>query len=58
MILADDKMNRIKKERAYYLIFVIAVSFLLIPLGPNFLNYNYEHQTEQSEFIHTSAETS
>ena len=57
MRLAGEKMNRIKKIRAISLIFVIAISLSLIPLNLNFLNDNYEHPTNQSEFIHSSAET-
>jgi hypothetical protein len=57
MKLAGEKMNRIKKIRTFSLIFVIVISFFLIPLSPNFLNYNYEQPAKQSEFIHSSAET-
>ncbi|NVM45643.1 MAG: hypothetical protein HWN79_12075 [Candidatus Lokiarchaeota archaeon] len=50
-------MNRNKRAGAFCLIFVIAISFFLIPLSPNFLNYDYEQPTNQSEFIHSSGET-
>ncbi len=57
MRLAGEKINRIRKIRTFSLIFVIVISFFLIPLSPNFLNYNYEHPTKHSEIIHSSAET-
>ena len=57
MRLAVEKMNRIKKIGAFSLIYVIVISFFLLPLNPNFLNYNYEHPTKQSEFPRSSAET-
>ena len=57
MRLAGEKMNRNKKIISMSMISVIAISFFLIPLSPNFLNYNNKYSTEQSEFIHSSAET-
>jgi len=57
MILTGEKMNRSKKIRTLSFIFIIVISFFLIPLSQNFLNYNYEHPAKQSEFIHSSAET-
>ena len=57
MRLAGEKINRIKKIRTFSLIFVIVISFFIIPLSPNFLNYNYEHPAKLPEFIHSSAET-
>jgi len=57
MRLAGEKINRIRKIRTFSLIFVIVISFFLIPLSQNFLNYNYEHPTKHSEIIHSSAET-
>ncbi len=57
MKLTGEKMNRVKKIRTLSLIFVITISFFLIPLSPNFLDYNYEHPTKQPENIHSSAET-
>ena len=57
MRLAGEKINRIRKIRTFSLIFVIVILFFLIPLSPNFLNYNYEHPTKHSEIIHSSAET-
>lgn len=56
MRLAGEKKNRIRKIRTLSVIFVIVISFFLIPLSQNFLNYNYEHPTMHSEFIHSSAE--
>ena len=57
MRLTGEKMNRIKKIRTFSVIFVIVISFFLIPLSSNFLDYNYESPAKQSEFIHSSAET-
>jgi len=57
MRLAGEKLNRIKKIRTFSLIFVIVISFFIIPLSPNFLNCNYEHPAKQPEFIHSSAES-
>ena len=57
MRLAGENMNRIKKIRTFSLIFVIAFSFFLIPLSLNLSNTNYKHPVEQSNFIHSSAET-
>ena len=57
MILAGEKMIRFKKIRTFSLIFVIGISFFIMPLSQNFLNNNYERPDIQSEFIHSSAET-
>ncbi len=57
MRLTGKKMNRIKKIKIVSLIFVIVISFFLMLLSPNFLNYSYEDPAKQSEFIHSSAET-
>ena len=57
MRLVGKKMNRIKKKKSFSLIFVIVVSFSIVPLGLNFLNYNTIHPAKQPEFIHSSAET-
>ena len=57
MRLAGEKMIRIKKIRAISLIFIIGISFLLIPLSSNLLNYKYVLPDTHSEFIHSSAET-
>ena len=54
MRLAGVKMNRNKKIRTFSIIFVIVISFYLIPLN---LNSNYRPPAMQSEFIHSSAET-
>ena len=57
MSLTGEKMNIIKKMKTFSLIFVIVISFILIPLGSNFLSKNYEPQSKKSEIIHSSAET-
>jgi len=57
MKLAGVKMKRNRKIRTLSVIFVIVISFFLVPLSLNFLNYSYEHPAKQSEFIHSSAET-
>ena len=57
MRLAGEKMSRIRKIRTFGLIFVMVISFFLIPLSQNFLNYNNEHTAMQSDFIHSSGET-
>jgi len=57
MRLVVEKMDNIKKIRVFSVIFVIVISFFLIPLSSNLLNYKYENPTMQSEFIHSSAET-
>ncbi|MCK4382297.1 MAG: hypothetical protein KAW66_03305, partial [Candidatus Lokiarchaeota archaeon] len=50
-------MDKIKKIRVFSVIFVIVISFFLIPFSSNLLTYKYENPTMQSEFIHSSAET-
>ena len=57
MRLVVEKMDKIKKIRVFSVIFVIVISFFVIPLSSNLLNYKYENPTMQSEFIHSSAET-
>ena len=57
MRLAGEKVNRIKKIKSFSLIFVIVVSFFIVPFSLNFLNYTSTHPAKQSEFIHSSAET-
>ena len=57
MRLVSQKLSRIKKIRIFCVIFLIVISFFLIPLNQNFLNYNYDRPAEDLEFIHNSAET-
>jgi len=57
MRLVGEKMNRNKKIKTISMIFVVAISLFLIPLSQNFMNYNNYYPAEQSEFIHSSAET-
>lgn len=57
MKLAGEKMNKIRKIRTLSVISAIIISFFIVPLSPNFLNYNLKHPAEQTEFIHSSAET-
>ena len=57
MRLVSQKLNRIKKIRIFCVIFVIVISSFLIPLSPNFINYNHEHPAKSPEFIHSSGET-
>ncbi len=53
----NENMKRIKKIKSLGLFFVMVILLFLIPLGSNFLNYNYEHPVKQTEFLHSSAET-
>ncbi|MHA1669287.1 MAG: hypothetical protein ACTSV5_01785 [Promethearchaeota archaeon] len=57
MRLIGEKVNRINKIRSVSLFFIIVFSFFIVPLSSSLLNYNYKHPVEQSEFIHSSAET-
>jgi len=57
MRVLGNQINRIKKLRAISLIFVIVISFFLIPLNPILLNHNYKQPVKQPDFIHSSAET-
>ena len=57
MRLAGEKLNRIKKIGVFSLVFILIISFFLIPLSTIFLNFYYKNPTKQSEFIHSSAET-
>ena len=56
MKLSGDKMNRINRIRSFGLIFIIAISFFLIPLSSHLFDNNYKNPAIQSEFIHSSAE--
>jgi len=57
MKLASEKMTRIRKIRIFSVIFIITVSFFLVPLNSYFLNFNHKRPIEHTDFIHSSAET-
>ena len=57
MKLASEKTTRIKRIRVIGVIFVIVISFFLIPLSSNLLNYSYGDPVKQIEYLHNSAET-
>ncbi|MFX0073854.1 MAG: hypothetical protein ACFE96_00315 [Candidatus Hermodarchaeota archaeon] len=57
MTLRGDNMKIVRKIRTLTLIIAIAISFILIPLSPNFSNYNHKQLVEEIENIHSSAET-
>ena len=57
MRLVGEKLIRLRKIRTVSVIFIILTSFFLVPLSSNFLKFDPKHPNEQTEFIHSSAET-